>query len=369
MSNRAHRSALTGHLVGAGVDRRDFLRWTGLAFGSAVALTSCSAKEGEPAATTTPPPATAEGPFPATTPQVSRNYSYVTVKHPESVKTTVFGINNRDETVGYFADGRGVHGFLRSAAGEFSQVVDHPEAGDTTALYGLNNNGDAVGYYQPGKGSYPGTMSLPAEGVSSFTYSSTTKGFESIDTPEDGTGTVVAFGINDSGLVSGWYFARDESGQSQAIIKGFVWSKGERKHVDTFRHPDDAGEGTFFMGINNAGLVVGQYIGEGKAAHAFVRDSNSKVFAASPIDHPDVPASEGGTSGLGISDLGVIAGFYLGKQGPQAYLRAGQDEFIPLNYAEAASGMSACGINTSGKVVGDFYDSRGDNLGYIATPV
>ena len=300
---------------------------------------------------------------------MSRNYSYVTVKHPQSVKTTLYGINNNGETVGYFADGQRVHGFLRSAEGDFAAVVDHPEAGDTTALFGVNNTGDAVGYYhaKSDKGGYPGTLLLPAQGVTSFVYSTGSKEFTPIAAPEDGTGTVVAFGVNDSGLVSGWYFAQDPSGQSEAIVKGFVWSKGE--YLDTFRHPDDVGDGTFFTGVNGDGLLVGQFVGNGKVVHAFVRDSERKNFPVASLDHPKVGESEGGTSALAISDLGVVAGFYLDKQGTHAYLRAGQDAFVELQHPEATAGMSACGINASGKVVGDFYDSRGDNLGYIATPV
>lgn len=350
------------------VDRRNFLLSTGLAFG-AVVLSSCDAKGDGATETTEPVPTTS--PTPTTSPKVvRRNYTYATVEHPKSVKTTLYGINNKGGTAGYFADGQRVRGFLRSPEGNFSEVLDHPAAGGTTALFGLNDAGDAVGYYnaKSTKGGYPGEILLPSNGMSSFVYSVGSKEFQPIAPPEDGTGTVAAFGINDSGLVSGWYFAKDQSGRAEAIVKGFVWSKQERRYLDTFRHPEDAGGGTFAMGINGAGLVVGQFIGEGKVPYAFVRDSQRRTFSISSLNHPNVHGDEGGTGGLAISDLGVVAGFYFDKQGTHAYLRSDQNTFVELQHPKASAGMSACGINASGKVVGDFYDSRGRNLGYLATP-
>lgn len=350
------------------LDRRNVLQLTGLAFG-AVMLSSCDA-EGD-GATETSEPIPTTSPTPTTPPKVvSRNYTYATVEHPKSVKTTLYGINNKGETAGYFADGQRVHGFLRSVEGNFSEVFDHPEAGDTTALFGLNDAGDAVGYYtaKSTKGGYPGEILLPPDGVISFVYSRGSKELQPLAPPEDGTGTVVAFGINDSGLVSGWYFAKDQSGQAEAIVKGFVWSKQERRYLDTFLHPDDAGDGTFAMGINGAGQVAGQFIGKDKVSHAFVRDSQRKAFSVSSIDHPKLHGDEGGMGGLAISDSGVVVGFYFDKQGTHAYLRADQSTFVDLQHPKAAAGMSACGINASGTVVGDFSDSRGRNLGYIATP-
>lgn len=351
------------------VDRRNFLQLTGLVFGSAVALSSCAAEGGGTAATTEP--ASPQPSTPTVSPTVAQgHYSYVTVRHPQSVKTTLYGINNNGETVGYFADGRGVHGFRRSRDGSFAEVVDHPAAGNTTALFGVSDAGDVVGYYhaKSDQGGYPGSIMLPAQGVSAFVYSVGSKQFEPIAPPEDGTGTVAAFGINDSGLVSGLYFAQDPSGRSEAIVKGFVWSRSDRRHVDTFQHQDDAGDGTFGMGINDAGLVVGQFIGQDKVPRAFVRDGHRRTFSVSVIDHPKVRESGGGTSGLAISDSGVVAGFYLDAQGAHGYVRADQNTFVELRHPEAATDMSVCGINSSGTVVGDFYDGSGSNLGYLATP-
>ncbi|TVT37085.1 hypothetical protein FNH05_25140 [Amycolatopsis rhizosphaerae] len=365
--DRAHCSARTGPLSDVTVDRRHFLHFTGLAFGGVMVLASCGRVGGRTAGPTEPvPPASAT---PDAPPRVSRNYSYATVEYPKSVKTTLYGINNKGETAGYFADGKGVHGFLRSVGGEFSDAVDHPEAGNATALLGLNDTGDVVGYYhgKSGQGGYPGSISLPSRGVFSFVYSLGAKKFEPIAPPEDGIGTVVAFGINDSGLVSGWYFAQDTSGRSEAIVKGFVWSKAARGYVDTFRYGDEAGEGTFATGINGAGLVVGQFVGKDKARHAFVRDSKRRLVISS-VDHPNAREPEGGTCAMAISDSGVVAGIYQDRQGGRAYLRADQDTFVELRHPDAASDMSACGINASGKVVGDFYDSRGTTLGYLATP-
>ena len=66
----------------------------------------------------------------------------------KSVKTSVYGINNKGETVGlFFADGGGVHDFSDDLVkGDFSEIVDHPDAGGTTgAVFGVSTNAGTPG--------------------------------------------------------------------------------------------------------------------------------------------------------------------------------------------------------------------------------
>jgi probable HAF family extracellular repeat protein len=101
------------------------------------------------------------------------------------------GINNSGETCGFFIDGSGVnHGWLLNA-GVFLQL-DYPGSSFTQAL-GLNNHGQVVGTYQDGGGLTHG-----------FVYTVSSGQFASIDDP-NGIGTTVVNGINDNGVLVGFF--------------------------------------------------------------------------------------------------------------------------------------------------------------------
>ncbi len=110
---------------------------------------------------------------------------------PGSTSAQATGINNSGRVCGFFVDANGVnHGWLL-VLGQFS-VLDFPASTGTQAL-GLNNKGLVVGTYTDSAGNSHG-----------FVYKESTKTFQSVDDP-DGIGTTVVNGINDKGVLVGFF--------------------------------------------------------------------------------------------------------------------------------------------------------------------
>ena len=133
----------------------------------------------------------------------------------------------------------------------------------------------------------------------------------SIDEPSAGTspmeGTLVS-AVNASGAMTGAY--SDQTG----VAHGFVYANGTFTSFDAPNagSTPQAGwfQGTMGVGIDTAGDVVGVYADSNNAYHGFLLPANSTT----PIefDDPDAPTttSERGTFPMGINDNGQIVGFY-----------------------------------------------------------
>jgi hypothetical protein len=202
--------------------------------------------------------------------------------YPNSAQTQVIGINNQGDTDGFYIDTAGVtHGFT-DIGGNFA-TVDVP--GTTfNQLLGLNNSGDQAGYYQYGPSN--GAIFVP------FVHKA------------DGSFLLLpianaqATGLNDHGLVSGFY--NDKDGNSH----GFLWQSGSPRTVDF------AGAvSTQLLGVNNLGQAVGSYIDGNKVTHGLVYNSGARSFT-----RIDVPGSSS-TVVNGINRLGWLVGFYTDAKG------------------------------------------------------
>jgi hypothetical protein len=116
------------------------------------------------------------------------------------------GINNSSSVCGFYIDSNQVnHGWLQ-VQGHFT-VLDYPGSTGTQAL-GLNNKGLVVGSWTDTSGNNHG-----------FVYTVSSGTFASVDDP-DGIGTTIVNGINDNGLLVGFY-------GSAPINSGFVASPTE----------------------------------------------------------------------------------------------------------------------------------------------
>jgi len=100
------------------------------------------------------------------------------------------GINNSQQVSGFYIDSNGVnHGFLLSAG--LLVTLDAPGSIFTQAL-GLNNKGQVVGQFMDAN-----------ENTHGFVWTSA-KGFSTIDDP-NGIGSTIVNGINDAGVLVGFY--------------------------------------------------------------------------------------------------------------------------------------------------------------------
>ena len=78
-------------------------------------------------------------------------YTFTTLNVSGASSTEAVGINNAGQVVGFFADSRGVHGFINTS-GTFT-TLDVPGASFTQAR-GINNAGQVVGLFGDSSGSH-----------------------------------------------------------------------------------------------------------------------------------------------------------------------------------------------------------------------
>lgn len=85
----------------------------------------------------------------------------VNFAYPGASATLALGVNDHDEVVGTYTAGSGanaaMHGFTWTPGGGF-RTVDDPNGVGTTTINGLNNAGDLVGFYVDGAGNTDGFL-------------------------------------------------------------------------------------------------------------------------------------------------------------------------------------------------------------------
>jgi uncharacterized membrane protein len=217
---------------------------------------------------------------------VARGGVFTLFDYPGADSTLATGINDSGLIVGYANFGVSALSFLYDGT-TFSTFRDGNRM-DTFA-YGINNAGWIVGTAGfpsstrafERRGSHFQNIKFPglyyygyATGINSFGqvagYTDEGHGYEysqgkftQIDFP--GAILTQARGINDGGLVVGWY------GVNGPADYGFVFMNGQ---FTTFRYP---GAQTFATGINMSGQVVGDYTFDFIFYHGFVTSPvNSK---------------------------------------------------------------------------------------------
>ncbi len=160
-----------------------------------------------------------------------------------SVGTGIQSINDRGTAVGWSWNSDGsVHGFTRSSAGTIMAIDDPNAASDLgTAAYGINNSGVVAGYYLT-------YLNNGADccGVYGFEYKNGTFSTISV-TGEDDT---LIYGINNSGAITG-----QTARHNDVSWHGFTGSA--RGAYTVFTGLGDNGEGTYPQAINDPGTVVG----------------------------------------------------------------------------------------------------------------
>jgi branched-chain amino acid transport system substrate-binding protein len=196
---------------------------------------------------------------------------------PHSAQTQVIGINNQDETGGFYVDQAGnTHGFL-SRGSQFTTV---DLAGTTfNQILGLNNRGQAVGYFQD------------AQGIN-HAYVRDARGTFVVPPIPNSQAT----GINDAGVVVG--FTQPTTTTSSAFIL-------RDEQVRIFNFP--GASFTQALGENNRGQIVGTYDDAAGTEHGF-------IYYRGHFRSIDVPGSNS-TVINGINDEGRIVGFFTDANG------------------------------------------------------
>jgi hypothetical protein len=273
--------------------------------------------------------------------------------------TNINGISNNGTVVGTSLadDGTFVNFTTNFPPARTAQILNVNGATNAMA-FGVNSGGVVVGTDGNGDAFYSklGTTSFIPSGTSA-----------------------VAFGINDGGKIVGQYFITDN------IQPGFVQTVPGQ--YITINAPSNIHDVVNAQGINNHGLVVGFYVGNDGNDHGFmlnIGSTKSGVLTGHPISDPQIPAVPGEPGAtfvfsqvLGINDEGIAVGYYGDSTGSQhGFLyntHTGQYAFLD-DPSEAFDGNGVevtqiTGINNSGEITGFYTDANGVAHGFVAAGV
>jgi uncharacterized membrane protein len=166
-------------------------------------------------------------------------------------------------------------------------------------------------------------------------------------------GTIVVFGppgtyavgINAAGYVVGSYRTR------HGIPHGFVRKPNGR--MISF----DAGPNTVPLAISSTGQIIG-ILTMGSQAIGFLRRLDGTVVR--------IRVGESSTYPLAINEVGQIVGKYEDASGAHGFLRNPDGDIVTLDVGGA--GTYPVAINDEGRIVGDYKDLNGDWHGFLREP-
>ena len=138
------------------------------------------------------------------------------------------------------------------------------------------------------------------------------------------------------------------------------------------------------QGINNKGLVVGFYVGTDGQVHGFMASQGAAkngTLTATAIADPTIPAVAGEPGAtfvfsqiLGINDQGIAVGYYgdstTSQHGFLYNTRAGHYTFLDDPSEAFHDGVEVTqitGITNSGEITGFYSDANGVFHGFVAT--
>jgi hypothetical protein len=214
--------------------------------------------------------------------------NYTNENFPGSIQTQVTGLNNKGDTVGFYADAQGNNFGFVEWNGVFTSYKDpHTGGGTVNQLLGINDKGIAVGFY------------TDANGVNhAYSLNQATGKFKAIVPPNGSNAT--ATGINDNGDIVG--FLTGSNGDTVSfLLKG--------GHYTEFDFPNSTNTQAFGVNLNDQ--IVGFYVSNG-AMHGFLLSSPLSHAQWKSIDDPN---GIGTTTINGINDKGELVGFYVDSNG------------------------------------------------------
>jgi len=178
--------------------------------------------------------------------------------------------------------------------------------------------------------------------------------FVTVDVP--GAAATNAYGINDAGLISGYFF------DANSNFHGFV----QRDGLAT-THDYPGALDTVLGDASNAGIVIGNY--GGSAQHAVLLDAELGTWTTLP-DIPNLPVNLGdGINNRGVGTGVACAGDFVSLTFVNCvswtWNGNGYAFFQHPDASPANGGTSAQGINDRNQVAGFFTDANLVNHGFV----
>jgi hypothetical protein len=211
---------------------------------------------------------------------VWRNGEFTTVDYPGAAYTSLQGVNNQGVATGYYNDGTADHAVEydveRGAWRTLPDIAGYP----LNQSYGINDRGVAVG------GAYSSTAAV------AWIWDPIRRTYSYLEVPGSYFGSTSANGLNDRDQVAGYY--ADADGNYHTFI--------EQGGNYTIYNAPGATE-TFADGINNWGVLQGQWDDANYNAHGFLATTTGYFQR---VDYPGAAA----TAIVGINDELAITGGY-----------------------------------------------------------
>lgn len=300
----------------------------------------------------------------ATAAQAAVTYSFTNFDGPNSgtnagTGTNMNGIANNGVAVGFSIDNAGnFTNFVRNPNGTFT-TLNAINGIPNAMAFGINTAGDVVG-------SASGTAFFLPNGGSVQTLSTL------------GTGSA-AFGLNDMGNIVGQFTS------SGGTLPGFFLPSNSSVALVTINAPSGPNS-VNAQGINNSGLIVGFYVGTDGEDHGLMGQVSHAVggtLTGTPLADPMIPPVPGEPGAtfvfsqvLGINDHGIAVGYYgdstTSQHGFVYDTLTGKYTFLDDPSEAFNAGVEVTqitGITNSGEITGFYSDANGVFHGFVASPV
>jgi hypothetical protein len=234
--------------------------------------------------------------------------SVQTVAIPNSLAATAFGINDNGNIVGQFllANGAMPGFFVASSAANGLVIIDAPSGPNIVNAQGVNNQGMVAGFYVGVDGQYHGFTGNIANAQNGF-LTGTAIADPTIPNVAGEPGATFVFsqilGINDGGLTVGYY------GDSTASEHGYIYNTNTGTYTfldDPSEAFDNGVEVTQITGINNAGDIAGFYSDSNGIFHGFIACPTGTTCPAASAASPEPGCLVLGSSGLVILGFGCF---------------------------------------------------------------
>jgi len=276
----------------------------------------------------------------------AQDFRFTSLDFPGGTLTTGRGINNHGDIVGAYRIDPPRHALL-IRKGQYIPIapdsilgINYSEATD------INDRGDITGQMIDDNGFAHGF--LVRDGQVTL-----------LDVP--GATETFALGVNDSGLVAGYWDLLDPNGNGLAVY-GFTWKDGGFIDMQ-INFPGAAGSGLF--GVNARGDLSGVWVPDlnGNIEHGFVCPKSAPCYSYDA----SVPGTVL-TQGDGINAHGQVAGVSCDDNFVcNAFLLAGST--LSSFDFPGSTGTGAYGINSAGQIVGKYFLDDGSTHGFLAVPV
>ena len=268
-------------------------------------------------------------------------YNFTTVDYPGATITRLVGLNDHREIVGNYTLPGGVRHALIYLKGKLTALDPNGILGShMSAANQINDRGDISGWYVDEVGRHGYVL---RDGV-----------VNTIDYP--GASFTQVNGVTDTDAVIGHFIGSD------GHFHGFVLQDGAFRQID-FPGAND----TFPFYMNAGGDIAGEWTPfSGVAGHGFILTKDGQWTS---FDAPGAP--DNSTFAIGINDRGLVLGEFFQSSGlPRVFVvRSSQlqslEAFSFIDFPWQASFPET--INNSGAFVGFYSDATGTH-GFVATP-